>query len=190
MSRPGDHRFAPRATVASMPIPSFVADLRARVGNDLLWLTGVSAIVLAELDGADHVLLGRRADNGYWSGIYGILEPGEQPAVAAAREVHEETGIRAEIIGLASVVSDPKPARYPNGDRAQYLDLTFLARPVPGAHDDLRAAARVGDDESTDIGWFALDALPEPLAGSLTERLGRALAFRADPAAGPYLVRP
>ena len=173
-----------------MPIPPFVAELRAKVGHDLLWLTGVSAIVLAEIDGAEHVLLGRRADNGNWAGIYGILEPGEQPAIAAMREVREETGIEAEVVGLAAVTSQTAPSRYPNGDVAQYLDLTFLARPRPGAHPDLRAAAHVADDESVDVGWFPLDALPEPLAPSLTERLGRALDFREDPAVGPYFERP
>ena len=58
-----------------VPIPDFVADLRAHVGHDLLWLTGVTAIVLDTRDGVDHLLLGRRADNGRWAAVYGILEP-------------------------------------------------------------------------------------------------------------------
>ncbi|MFT3659905.1 MAG: NUDIX domain-containing protein [Gordonia sp. (in: high G+C Gram-positive bacteria)] len=173
-----------------MPIPEFITALRSRVGTDLLWLTGVTAIVLHEVDGREHLLLGRRADTGEWAAVYGILEPGEQPAVAALREVVEETGVRARIVGLASVTSGRDVVVYPNGDRAQYLDLTFLCVPDLAADPDPVAAARVGDDESLAVGWFPLDALPSPLCTSTVERLGRALDFRADPGAGPYFVRP
>jgi hypothetical protein len=72
---------------------------------------------------------------------------------------------------------------YPNGDRAQYLDLTFLCRATGGE-------AHVADDESTEVGWFAPDALPEPLAASSRHRLERALAFRAAPDRAPWFVRP
>lgn len=173
-----------------MPIPDFVQDLRAKVGHDPLWLTGVTAIVLADLDDREHVLLGRRSDNGEWNGVYGILEPGEEPAVAAAREVLEETGVHAEPVALAAVTAGQEVVRYPNGDTAQYLDLTFEFRPVDGAHADLRAAALVGDDESTAVGWFPVDELPAPTGRSLVERLGHVLRHRTHPSAGPYFVRP
>ncbi|MGO1336794.1 MAG: NUDIX domain-containing protein, partial [Cellulosimicrobium funkei] len=73
-----------------MPIPDFVAALRSRVGTDLLWMPGVSGVVV---DDAGRVLLGQRADSGQWAVISGILEPGEDPAVGLAREVLEETGV-------------------------------------------------------------------------------------------------
>jgi ADP-ribose pyrophosphatase YjhB (NUDIX family) len=164
-----------------MPIPDFVLALRARVGNELLWMPGVSAVVVHE-DG--RLLLGRRADNGMWAVVSGILEPGEQPAPAALREVLEETGIVAVVEGLASVSSDPETVRYANGDRAQYLDLTFLCRAVGGAD------PRVADDESTAVGWFAVDALPEPLMKSSTARIAHALAYRAHPEDGTWFARP
>ena len=154
-----------------MPIPEFVSRLRAHVGTELLWLPGVSAVVL---DDDGRVLLGRRADNGRWAVISGILEPGEQPAVAIVREVLEETGVQAVVEGLAAVDTGSDVVVYPNGDRAQYLDLTFLCRAVGGE-------ARVADDESTDVGWFAPDALPEPLVESSRERIARALAYRDAP---------
>jgi GNAT superfamily N-acetyltransferase len=59
---------------------------------------------------------------------------------------------------------------YPNGDRAQYLDLCFLARHVSGR-------ARVNDDESTEVGWFAVDDLPDGLAPNSRRKLATALAF-------------
>ena len=163
-----------------MPVPGFVQRLRAHVGTDLLWLPGVSAVVV---DDGGRVLLGRRSDNGRWAVISGILEPGEQPAVAAAREVLEETGVTVEVDGLAAVATDPDVVVYPNGDRAQYLDVTFVCRPVAGE-------AHVADDESTDVGWFSPDALPEPLATTSRDRIARARAFRGAPHDGSWFARP
>ncbi len=149
-----------------MPTPDFILALREKVGTDLLWLTGVTAVVRND---RGEVLLGRRADNGQWALVSGILEPGEQPAVGLAREIEEETGVVARIEALTSVWTLPQQG-YPNGDRAQYLDLCFLARHVSGQ-------ARVNDDESLEVGWFAVDALPEPLMERARQRLERALAF-------------
>ncbi len=152
-----------------MPIPDFVLRLRAHVGTAPLWLPGVSAIVVDD----DHrVLLTRRADNGRWAVVSGILEPGEEPAAAALREVREETGIDAEIVRLTSVdVTDP--IVYPNGDEAQYLDVSFLVRAVGGE-------ACVADDENLEVGWFSPDALPEPLTDSSRLRLANALEGRPE----------
>lgn len=160
-----------------MPVPDFVTALRAHVGTAPLWLSGVSAVVLDD----DRVLLGRRSDNGLWSVISGILDPGEQPAPAALREVREETGVEAHVLALASVLSGDL-VTYPNGDQAQYLSLTLLCTYVGGE-------AHVADDESTDVGWFPLDALPEPHAPSSAARIADALAVRDDPSAGPRFVR-
>ncbi|MEE6286152.1 NUDIX domain-containing protein [Georgenia sp. MJ173] len=161
-----------------MPVPEFVTELRSHVGTAPLWLSGVSAVVL---DPSDRVLLGRRSDNGLWSVISGILDPGEQPAPAAVREVLEETGVVARVVALASVFSGG-PVAYPNGDQAQYLSLTFLCEYVSGT-------ARVADDESLDVGWFATDALPQPHSPSSADRIADALAARADPGTGPRFVR-
>ena len=161
-----------------MQTPPFITALRRRVGHDLLWLPGVSGAVF---DDDDRLLLGRRADTGQWALVSGILEPGEEPALTLAREITEETGVRAEVLALTSVRSGP-PVTYPNGDVAQYLSLTFWCRYVDGV-------ARVADDESTAVGWFALHALPEDLAASSRQRLQDTLTFREDPAAGPAFVR-
>ncbi|UFU03390.1 NUDIX domain-containing protein [Ruania suaedae] len=159
-----------------MPVPDFVLELRRHVGTAPLWLSGVSAVVL---DPAGRVLLGRRADTGRWAVISGILDPGEQPAVAAIREVAEETGVRAEVEALVSVISGQE-LTYPNGDRASYLDLTFRCRYLDGA-------AHVGDDESLEVGWFAPEALPADLQQTSRERIADALAH--DPATGPRFIR-
>lgn len=165
-----------------MPIPAFVAALRAQVGTAPLWLPGVTAVVH---DDAGRLLLGRRADNGLWALVSGILEPGEEPARGLVREVLEETGVEVEVDALAAVSTTPE-VTYPNGDRSAYLDLCFLARPVSAAS---AAAAHVADDESVAVAWFAPDALPEDLAPSTRRRLASAERYRADPGAGTVFVR-
>ncbi|MCB7136266.1 NUDIX hydrolase [Cellulosimicrobium marinum] len=165
-----------------MPIPDFVAALRSRIGTDLLWMPGVSGVVV---DDDGRLLLGRRADTGLWAVVSGILEPGEDPAVGLAREVREETGVDVVVDALVAVTVT-EPVRYPNGDLSQYLDLAFLCRPVSPA---AAAAAHVADDESLDVGWFAPDDLPADVTPSTAERVGHALGWLADPSAGPFFVR-
>ncbi|MFM9591965.1 NUDIX hydrolase [Streptomyces scabiei] len=133
-----------------MATPDFIRTLRVTAGNQLLWLPGVTALVI---DDEGRVLLGRRSDTGRWALIGGIPDPGEQPAACAVREVYEETAVRcvAERIVLVQALD---PVRYDNGDVCQYMDTTFYCRAVGGE-------ARVNDDESLDVGWFSLDALPD-----------------------------
>ncbi len=132
-----------------MGIPDFIVSLRERVGTAPLWLSGVTAVIL---DGP-RVLLVRRGDTGAWAPVSGILEPGEEPAVGAWREAEEETGVTVEVERLVAVGTTDE-ITYPNGARASYLDLTFRCRYVSGE-------ARVNDDESLEVAWWPVDALPE-----------------------------
>ena len=152
-----------------MPIPEFIRDLRAQVGNRELWLSGVSVVVL---DDSGRVLLTRRVDNGQWAVVSGVLEPGEEPARAALREVREETAVTADIVRLTSIDVTPL-ITYPNGDQTRYLDVCFLARYVDG---DPRAA----DDENSDVAWFAPDALPSDLTDTSALRIEKALSGNAE----------
>ncbi|MER6031652.1 NUDIX domain-containing protein [Streptomyces sp. NPDC001851] len=133
-----------------MAIPDFIRTLRASAGRQLLWLPGITAIVF---DDEGRVLLGRRSDTRRWSVIGGIPEPGEQPAACAVREVFEETAVHcvAERVVLVQALD---PVTYPNGDHCQYMDITIRCRAVGGE-------ARVNDDESLEVGWFEVDALPD-----------------------------
>ncbi|AOW85661.1 MULTISPECIES: NUDIX hydrolase [Streptomyces] len=133
-----------------MATPDFIRDLRVTAGHQLLWLPGVTAVVF---DDEGRVLLGRRSDNGRWSLVGGITEPGEQPAACAMREVEEETAVRCVVERLV-LVQALDPVTYDNGDVCQFMDITFRCRAVGGE-------ARVNDDESLEVGWFAVDALPD-----------------------------
>jgi len=150
-----------------MPIPEFIVELRRLVGHKELWLSGVTAVVRR----GEHLLLVRRRDNGQWSPVTGIIDPGEEPAVAAAREAMEETGVEIRVDRLASVGSGSPSGSlvsYPNGDSARYLDLTFACTWLSGE-------PYVADDESLDARWWPIDELP-PMAPVILERIEAALS--------------
>ncbi len=150
-----------------MPTPDFVLELRERIGHHPLWLPGVTAVVLRDGPSGPQVLMVRRADNGAWTPVTGIVDPGEEPAAAAAREVLEEAGVVAEPVRLASV-SVTDTVTYANGDVSRYLDLTFRFRHVSG---DPHPA----DGENTDAAWFDLHAVPA-MGADMRARLDAALS--------------
>ena len=69
-----------------MPTPEFILELRRHIGNETLWLSGANLVVLREGEAGTEVLLGRRADDGNWAAISGIVEPAEAPADTVVRE--------------------------------------------------------------------------------------------------------
>ncbi|MBF0815504.1 NUDIX domain-containing protein [Microbacterium paludicola] len=141
-----------------MPTPEFVLSLRAKIGTDPLWLSGVTAVVLR----GDEVLLVRRADNGHLTPVTGIIDPGEEPAVAAEREVLEEAGVVAEAESLVWVHTLP-PMEYDNGDQAQYLDIVFRCRYVSGE-------PHPADGENSEALWRRLDDLAD-VSAEMRERI-------------------
>lgn len=125
-----------------MPTPEFILELRKKVGHDLLWLMGVSGYVEDE---QGRVLLGRRSDTGEWAMVYGINEPGEEPADTVAREVKEETGVDVIVTDLVSVKSSRKMLTYANGDNTMYMDHLFVCKPDPNGN----AEPFVGDEKAS-----------------------------------------
>ncbi|MFG1298505.1 NUDIX hydrolase [Xanthobacter sp. V3C-3] len=101
------------------------------------------------------VLLARRAANpgaGLWSLPGGRVEAGETLVEAAARELMEEVGVTADIVGLAAardiIVRDREGEL-----KAHFVVLAHAARwragePIPGA-------------EAAEVGWFR----PNEVAG-------------------------
>lgn len=124
----------------------------------------------------ESVLLVRRADNGRWTLPAGIMEPGEEPAATAVREVFEETAVMVSARALAGVVTT-EAVTYPNGDQAQYLDVVM-------ACDYLEGEARVNDDENLEVAWYRLDALPD-----LPPRHARAIDWALEPRPEGHFIR-
>lgn len=99
------------------------------------------------------VLLGRRAiepARGSWDIPGGFVEPWELPALAAAREVREETGLDVRVLSLLSVVIDTY------ADRDYTLNLYYLAEILDGVPHPA--------DDLAELRWFGPDELPDRLA--------------------------
>lgn len=106
-------------------------------------------------DESGRVLLARRAiapSLGLWDLPGGFLEPGEHPEDGARRELLEETGLEVELIGLLGFYMD----QYGDDPHERTLNIFYRCRAVGGQ-------AQAADDVS-ELGWFAPDDLPEPLA--------------------------
>jgi ADP-ribose pyrophosphatase YjhB (NUDIX family) len=104
-------------------------------------------VLIAE---ADRVLLVQRAHDpakGTWALPAGFVEPGEDPRLAACREVLEETGLQIEITALLDVLHRPDP----HG----------LADIVIGYSAQVTGGTLGAGDDAAAVGWFMRDALPE-----------------------------
>lgn len=152
-----------------MATPEFVLSLREKIGGAPLPLVGVTAVVFKD----EKVLLGRRADNGAWQSVSGIVDPGEEPADAAVRECREEAGVTVRATRLALVQQLPR-ITYANGDQVDYLDLVFRCDWVAGE-------PHPADGELTEVGWYGLGELTD-VEQAHVRKIALALA-EDDPAA-------
>lgn len=154
-----------------MPTPEFILALREKVGNTPLWLSGATAVVLR--DGADgtEVLLVRRADDGAWTPVAGIIDPGEQPHLAAIREVAEEAGVIAEVERLVWLTVT-ELITYANGDQTRYIDHVFRCRWTAGE-------PHPADGEASETAFFPAGALP-PMSPRHAEQVRVAIANRPE----------
>jgi ADP-ribose pyrophosphatase YjhB (NUDIX family) len=101
------------------------------------------------------ILLVQRADSGIWLYPTGWADIGYSPSEVAVKEVEEETGIECEVVGLIGVLDGLRRGF----TRIPLYSLVFHCRAVGG---ELRAHPL----ETSDVGWFAEDALPDPIAGA------------------------
>ncbi|WP_078278606.1 NUDIX hydrolase [Mycobacteroides franklinii] len=146
-----------------MPVPEFVLELRRHIGHAPLWLPGVTGVVIRD----EQVLLVKRADNGAWTAVTGIVDPGENPADSAIREVWEEAGVHALPTRLVWVHVS-RPMVHVNGDHAQYLDHVFRM-------DWLSGSPYPADGENVAAQWFDIAAMPD-----MAEDMRRRIELAAD----------
>ncbi|WP_161808025.1 NUDIX domain-containing protein [Mesorhizobium sp. 1M-11] len=134
---------------------SYLGRLRQLVGNRLILVPGARIVVERE-DGC--ILLHKRTDFNMWGLPGGSAEEGENIETIIIREVAEETGLVVSNVKPFAYGSDPRyeTFEFPNGDRTQFFALIFYTRSFTGE-------AAVTDDESSAVGWFAPDALPDML---------------------------
>ena len=159
------------------------ADIRVAAGHDLEpaalvqeWMGQVGAgvagyvtpkVAVGAVVGNDdgELLLVQRADNGVWLYPTGWADIGYSASEVAVKEVAEETGIDVEPVRLIAVLDGLRLGF----TSVPLYSLVFHCRMVGG---ELRRHPL----ECLDVGWFAEDDLPAPLAGA--ERWG-VTAFQA-----------
>ena len=122
------------------------AGSRVQVGAGIVCFRGDSVLLIRR---------GKAPAHGTWSIPGGRIERGETAADAALRELQEETGITARLIGLVDVVDAIFDDDKTGGPPAHYLLFDFAAVWSSGEP--------VAADDATDAQWVspeALDRLP------------------------------
>ncbi len=133
----------------------YVAEWMKGVGDGVPGYQTPKVAVGAAVHNDDgELLLVQRADSGIWLYPTGWADIGYSPAEIAVKEVGEETGIEC-VVERVLMVLDGMRLRFTT---VPLYSIVFLCRAVGG---DLRPH----ELETTDVGFFAADALPSPLAG-------------------------
>ena len=148
-------------------------DLKKQFGDAVPnQFVGVGCIVVKE-----GKLLLIRTHRGFWSTPGGHLDFGESPEACAARETEEETGVRVTNVKFVAITNDVLL------DAGKHYITIWMSA------DADESTTTIGDThEISDAGWFAPDALPQPLFSYFENLLaGRclptppALGFKALP---------
>ena len=161
-----------RATVEEEAVEDLIVEeWLAQVGDGVAgYATPKVAVGAVVGNERNEILLVQRADSGVWLYPTGWADIGYSPAEVAVKEVEEETGILAEPVRVIGVLDGMRLGF----TRIPLYSLVFHCRAMGG---ELKAHPL----ECRDVGWFAEDGLPEPLAGR--ERWGPAAfaAIRGEP---------
>ncbi|MDO8265708.1 MAG: NUDIX domain-containing protein [Candidatus Saccharibacteria bacterium] len=89
---------------------------------------------------------------GTWSIPGGAVEFMEDPLQAVARELEEETGLRAKEFELLGYTNDTHPK-----EKLHYVTFTFFT-------DKFKGEPKIAEPHKcSEIGWFDFDKLPSPL---------------------------
>lgn len=161
----GDIRAAAEAD-EEFDAEDYVAEWMKGVGKGVPgYVTPKIAVGAVVYNEKNEILLIKRADSGVWLYPTGWADVGYSATEIAVKEVREETGIDCEPEQLIALLDGMRLGF----TRVPLYSLVFLCRAVGG---DLDAHPL----ETSDVGWFTEDALPEPLAGI---QQWRDQAFRA-----------
>jgi ADP-ribose pyrophosphatase YjhB (NUDIX family) len=119
------------------------------------YVTPKCAVAAVVGNDAGELLLTQRADSGWWLYPVGWADVGYSPSEVAIKEVYEETGIECEPVSLIAVLDGLRLGFA----RTPLYSMVFHCRMIGG---ELRGHPL----ETRQVGFFARDALPQPLAGA------------------------
>ncbi|MCS4535475.1 NUDIX domain-containing protein [Corynebacterium sp. HS2168-gen11] len=166
-------RVTPRTTARRGPRPKFVPESRMPVTSELsaggLVVSGLAEAVQpdgsVDLSRIYVALIGRtdRRQRLLWSMPKGHVEPHEDIAATAEREVWEETGIRGEVFAKLGVIDYWFVSE---GTRIHKTVHHHLLRYVDGTLND-------EDPEVTEVAWIPANALMEHFAYADERKLAR-----------------
>lgn len=105
-----------------------------------------------------------RDEHGRWDAGSGQLEFGEDPSEGVLREVWEEYGVKGEITGQLPAHSI---LREHEGVKTHWLAVSFFVKV------DLDRVVISDPDKISEIGFFTLDRLPDPLHSGLQMTMTR-----------------
>ena len=129
----------------------YIMNLRKYVGHEPLIGLGATTLVFND---KNEILLNLRSDTNTWGIPGGSMELHETIEETAVRELKEEAGISADKLELVTVLSgDEYYFEYPNGDKMCTVIVLFKVINYTGE-------IKVSDNESKQLKFFSLDALP------------------------------
>lgn len=160
----------------------YIEKLREKIGHMRILLPGCNAIIQNEVG---QILLQQRTyPRGKWGLPGGLMELGESTEETVRREVLEETGLRLGNLTLFGVYSGQGyRCKAENGDEFDVVIIVYITN-------DFEGEAVVMDDESISFEWFALDSLPENIAGSHKRIIGDLLIQATESVLRSHFVTP
>jgi ADP-ribose pyrophosphatase YjhB (NUDIX family) len=152
----------------------YIQELRQKIGTMPVIMVGATVLIL---NAKRQLLMMRRTDNTCWGVPGGAMEPGETVEETARRETREETGLEIKSMQLFNVFSGPELYYcYPNGAEVYNVSVVYVTQDVSGP-------AVLDPAEHTEMGYFPLEALPEPISPPIRPILE---AFRKSQAGADF----
>lgn len=135
-----------------MPISPYLKNLREKVGNEILQIPSVAAIIRDE---SGKILLVKSSNSDVWGLPAGAVDLGETPAEAIMREVFEETNLRVLPVKIVGVFGGEKFRYvYANGDAVEYFIVVFDCEITGGK-------LLNQDGEVSEFKYFAVEEMPQ-----------------------------
>ena len=166
-----DIRAAADADEGEAAVEAAIEEWLAQVGQGVAgYVTPKVAVGAVVGNEQGEILLVQRADSGVWLYPTGWADVGYSASEVAVKEVYEETGLDVEPVRLIALLDGLRLGF----TRVPLYSVVFHCRLLGG---ELAAHPL----ECRDVGWFAEDALPSPLAGSERWSATAFSAIRGEP---------